>query len=127
MITLALLKLLEAKGFGTIGKDLFWQKILVGQSGLYIVNLGDGESERGKRRHQRYELYSVGDNDVSSLKKLEAVADYLRKSYDQLNELPGDSGDQYRFVVVKPPSAVSNLGLDNQGRVIYSITGTIIY
>lgn len=126
MITLALLKHLETQGFGTIGRELFWQKILVGQSGLYIVNLGAGEAQHLRRRQQRYELYSVADDDVVSLKQLEAVAGYLTRSYDKINEL-SDGETKYRFVVVKPPSTVSNLGLDNQGRVIYSITGTIIY
>lgn len=127
MITLSLLKYLENKGFGTIGTDLFWQKIAIGKSGMYIVNLGDS-IEKNRRRRQRYELYSVGDDDLESLKKLEAVAQHLRSAYNDINELPAvEGGQEYQFVVVMPPSTISNLGLDNQGRVIYSLNGIINY
>ena len=65
---------------------------------------------------------------MESLKKLEAIAQHLRSAYNDINEFPVfEGGQEYQFVAVMPPSTISNLGLDNQGRVIYSLTGIINY
>ena len=127
MITLNLLKLLENNGFGKIDKNLFWQKLGLGKTGLYISNISVN-GERGKRRVQHYEIFSIGENDVEGLKQIEAVAKLLRESY-AINELPEVKGfcEGVRNVAILPPSTVSNVGENEQGRIVYSISGEIIY
>jgi len=127
MITLNLLKLLEDNGFGKIDKNLFWQKLGLGKTGLYISNISVN-GERGKRRVQHYEIFSISENDVEGLKKLESVAKFLRENY-AINELPAVDGvcEKVRNVAIMPPSTISNVGENSQGRVVYSISGEIIY
>lgn len=127
MITLNLLKLLEDNGFGKIDKNLFWQKLGLGKIGLYISNISVN-GERGKRRVQHYEIFSIGKNDVDGLKQIEAVAKLLKESY-AINELPEVKGicEAVRNVAILPPSTVSNVGENEQGRIVYSISGEIIY
>ena len=127
MITLNLLKLLENNGFGKIDKNLFWQKLGLGKTGLYISNISVN-GERGKRRAQHYEIFSIGENDVEGLKQIEAVAKLFRESY-AINELPEVKGfcEGVRNVAILPPSTVSNVGENEQGRIVYSISGEIIY
>ena len=127
MITLNLLKFLELNGFGKIDKDLFWQKLGLGKTGLYITNIAEN-SYRGRRKSQHYEIFSIGKNDVEGLKKLESVAEFLRENY-AINELPAVDGvcEKVRNVAITPPSTISNVGENSQGRVVYSISGEIIY
>ena len=127
MITLNLLKFLELNGFGKIDKDLFWQKLGLGKTGLYITNIAEN-SYRGRRKSQHYEIFSIGKNDVEGLKQIEAVAKLLKDSY-AINELPEVTGicEAVRNVAILPPSTVSNVGENEQGRIIYSISGEIIY
>lgn len=127
MITLNLLKFLELNGFGKIDKDLFWQKLGLGKTGLYITNIAEN-SYRGRRKSQHYEIFSIGKNDVEGLKQIEAVAKLFKDSY-AINELPEVKGicEAVRNVVILPPSTVSNVGENEQGRIIYSISGEIIY
>ena len=127
MITLNLLKLLENNGFGKIDKNLFWQKLGLGKTGLYITNIAEN-SYRGRRKSQHYEIFSIGKNDVEGLKQIEAVAKFLRENY-AINELPAVDGvcEKVRNVAIMPPSTISNVGENSQGRVVYSISGEIIY
>lgn len=128
MITLALLKFLEDNGFGEIDKDLFWQKMGLGNKGLYIVEIGASE-DRGSRTSSVYEIYSRGVNDVQGYQILQQVADFLNKSYTvcTLPSVPPITDYQYRNVTIMPVSTISNTGVDSEGRVIYSITGKIYY
>lgn len=127
MITLNLLKLLENNGFGKIDKNLFWQKLGLGKTGLYITSIAEN-SYRGRRKSQHYEIFSIGENDIEGLKKLESIAEFLRENY-AINELPAVDGicKKVRNVAIMPPSTVSNVGENEQGRIIYSISGEIIY
>lgn len=128
MITLALLKFLEDNGFGKIDKDLFFQKLSLGKEGLYIVNVGN-YIDHGTVRTQGFELYSRGKNDVDGYKKLEDVLNFLIKSYGVccLPAVPPITTEKYCNVTIKPTSTISSIGQDVNGKMIYSITGTINY
>lgn len=128
MITLSLLKFLENNGFGEIDKDLFWQKLGVGNIGLYIVEIGDTRT-RGMRTSTMYEIYSRGNSDVDGYKRLQKIVDFLNQSYDvcSLPAVPPVSDKEYHNVTIMPVSTISNSGLDVGGRVIYNITGRIYY
>lgn len=133
MISLSLLKLLENNGLGTIDRDLFWQKMGLGKSGVYISSIGDAR-ERGALKSQTYELYSKGDSDVSGYQKLLSIVEFLNNSYSSICTLPEVQGPNgaiitpgFDNVTIMPLSTISSNGEDAQGRVIWSATGQIIY
>jgi len=129
MITLSFLKLLEDNNFGLIDTDLFFQKLTLDKKGIYIADIGDGLT-RGQRRTQSFELYARGKNDTDGYKQLSDILDFLRDSYSGVCELPPVppiSTKEYTNVTILPTSTITNVGLDANNRIIYSITGQIIY
>lgn len=129
MITLSFLKLLEDEGFGTIDTDLFFQKLTLDKKGLYIADIGDPLS-RGVRKTQSFELYARGSNDVDGYKKLVDLLDWMKEAYGTICNLPSVppiSTDEYSNVTIQPTSSITNVGLDANNRIIYSLTGQITY
>lgn len=131
MITLSLLKLLENEGFGTIDTDLFYQKLTLDKKGLYITDIGN-PSERHSRDLQGYELLSRGSNDVDGYQKLKEIRKFLVANYQNICELPSVSlptgaTETYTNIELSKPSTITNVGLDDNNRIIYSMTGTILY
>lgn len=129
MITLSFLKLLEQEGFGTIDVDLFFQKLTLDKKGIYIADIGD-PVERHGRDTQSFELYARGINDVDGYRKLRDIRKFLVTEYQNICELPAVppiSTEVYTNVELSKPSTITNVGLDANNRVIYSMTGTIIY
>ncbi len=128
MITLALLKFIEANGLGSIDTDLFWQNIGIDAEGIYIVNIGQAQP-RGTRRVQRYELYCRDKSKVNGLKKLEDIINLINSSYG-VCDLPSDEDlgvDSYHNVTMLPLSTPTRVGEDENGRIIWSAFGEIIY
>lgn len=129
MITFSFLKLLEDEGFGTIDVDLFFQKLTLDKKGVYIADVGDPVA-RHSRDTQSYELLVRGSNDVDGYKKLKEIRKFLVNEYHNICELPAVppiTTEVYTNVELSKPSTITNVGLDAQNRVIYSMTGTIIY
>lgn len=135
MITLAFLKLLEDEGFGTIDGDLFFQKLTLDEKGIYIADIGDPVA-RGSRDTQSYELLARGATDIDGSYKLSQIRKFLLNNYSDICELPAMSvqieGEDvtipaYTNVELSKPSTITNVGLDAQNRIIYSMTGSIIY
>jgi len=128
MITLSLLKLLEDNGFGEIDQDLWYQKLTLDKKGLYIADIGDSVG-RHNRDVQSYEILSRGSSDVDGYNKLNEVRKFLRSSQGEceLPAVPPISNKVYQNVEILKPSSITNVGLDAQNRVIYSMTGSIIY
>lgn len=131
MITLSLLKFIENNGLGVIDQNLFWQKLTLDKVGIYIADIGQTK-ERGGRNVVQFELYSRGDNDVDGYKRLQAILDLLNNNYVVCNLPSVQNGSQtitegFSNVTIMPPSSISNYGLDSQGRIIYSATGTLYY
>lgn len=131
MITLSLLKFIENNGLGVIDENLFWQKLTLDKVGIYIADIGQTK-ERGGRNIVQFELYSRGNNDVDGYKRLQAVLDLLNNNYVVCNLPSVQNGSQtitegFSNVTIMPPSSISNYGLDSQGRIIYSATGTLYY
>lgn len=131
MITLSLLKFIENNGLGVIDQNLFWQKLTLDKVGIYIADIGQTK-ERGGRNIVQFELYSRGSNDVDGYKRLRAILDLLNNNYVVCNLPSVQNGSQvitegFSNVTIMPPSSISNYGLDSQGRIIYSATGTLYY
>ena len=127
MITLSLLKYLEDHNLGTIDQDMFWQKLSLGKTGIYITSIGQGIT-RGSRTVQRYEIYSRGANDVEGLKRLEDIIEFLNDSYGECN-LPSVPGltDGFVNVTIKPLGTPTNVGEDATGHIMWSVSGDLIY
>jgi len=131
MITLSLLKFIENNGLGVIDQNLFWQKLTLDKVGIYIADIGQTK-ERGGRNVVQFELYSRGNDDVDGYKRLQAILDLLNNNYVVCNLPSVQNGSQtitegFSNVTIMPPSSISNYGLDSQGRIIYSATGTLYY
>lgn len=129
MITLSFLKLLEDEGFGTIDVDLFFQKLTLDKKGLYIADIGDPVA-KGFRDTQSYELLARGSNDVDGYKLLKDIRSFLVDNYSSICELPAVppiTTTGYSNVALSKPSTITNVGLDDNNRIIYSITGQIIF
>lgn len=131
MITLSLLKFIEYNGLGVIDQDLFWQKLTLDKVGIYIADIGQTK-ERGGRNVVQFELYSRGENDVDGYKRLQAILDLLNNNYVACALPSVQDGSKtitegFSNVTIMPPSSISNYGLDSQGRIIYSATGTLYY
>lgn len=131
MITLSLLKFIENNGLGVIDQNLFWQKLTLDKVGIYIADIGQTK-ERGGRNIVQFELYSRGSDDVDGYKRLQAILDLLNNNYVVCNLPSVQNGSQvitegFSNVTIMPPSSISNYGLDSQGRIIYSATGTLYY
>lgn len=129
MITLSFLKLLENEGFGTIDVGLFFQKLTLGKKGIYIADIGNPVA-KGSRDSQGYELLARGDSDVDGYNKLTEIRKFLVRNYSNICELPAVppiSSASYTNIELSKPSTITNVGLDAQNRIIYSMTGTIIF
>lgn len=127
MITLNLLKLLEDNNLGTIDKDLFWEKLTLGKIGVYVSSLG-ATNERGSRRTQTFELYSRGNSDVAGYRRLKDIVDFLNASYSVCTLPAVDNiSEPIENITIMPMSSIVNGGLDDNGRIIWTATGTIYY
>lgn len=126
MITLSLLQFLEDNGFGKIDESLFWEKLELDNTGIYIASIGEA-GERGRSKAQSFELYSRGTSDYTGYKKLKEIVDFLNASYE-VCKLPAyqHKGEDLKNITILPLSTISNYGQDSKGRVIYSATGRIL-
>lgn len=131
MITLNLLKLLENNNLGEIDKNLFWQKMTLGEYGVYISSIGN-PLVRGNRTMTSFEMYSRGRNDVEGYKQLKDIVDFLNASYS-ICKLPSVSinnivvADEVENITIMPCSTISNGGLDDNNRIIWTATGSIYH
>lgn len=132
MITLNLLQYLENNGFGHIDDDLLWEKLTLGKDGVYCQSLGDNNA-RGARRSCRFELYSRSSkSDMDGYRKLAEIAKFLTESY-AVCELPKVErngkviAEAVPNCTIMPLSSIANNGLDDNNRVIWTISGQIYY
>lgn len=131
MITLNILKLLENNNLGEIDKDLFWQKMTLGEYGVYISSIGN-PLVRGNRTMTSFEMYSRGRNDVDGYKRLKDIVDFLNASYS-VCKLPSVSidnvvvADAVENITIMPCSTISNGGLDDNNRIIWTAQGSIYH
>ena len=127
MITLSFLKLLEEEGFGTIDTDLFFQKLTLDKKGIYIADIGN-TVPKGLRDSQSFELLARGSNDTDGYKKLVEIRNFILDG--GICELPAVApitSEGYTNISFLKPSTITNVGLDAQNRIIYSMTGTILF
>lgn len=139
MITLNLLKFIADNGLGVVEIDgdtpnanLFWQKMSYDKVGVFISSVGN-PTTRGSRKMQNFELFSRGTNDLTGAKQLADILELLDKSFNVCklpavydcdgNELAKEANN----VQIMPTSSITNYGSDENGRIIYSASGSIYY
>lgn len=130
--TLSLMKFLSQNGFGTMSKDLFWEKLELSAIGVYITSNGQAQ-ELHARRVQAFTLYSRGDTDISGYSKLEEIVEFLNTS-DSICTLPsvrdkasGIVAESIGNVYIRPLTTITNSGKDSEGKTIWIATGQIEY
>lgn len=128
MVSLSLLKYLENNDFGKIDENLFWEKMGIDEDGVYITDIG-GSQDRGSRPSMTYTIYSRAEDDVEAYRQLQAIADFLKSSFAicELPAVPPVTDYGYNNVTIMPPSTITSVGQDANGRVVYSITGQVYY
>lgn len=136
MITLSFLELLSQEGYGEIDVDLFWNKLSLDNDGIFIADVGNPKSN-GQRKTQGYELFArYKQSDVKGQYKLNQIQKFIEDLRGSICKLPSIEIiiDGKKVVIPEQknisltiPSSTTNIGLDAKGRVVFSITGTIIY
>lgn len=137
MITLHIMKLLEDSGFGTLmltgeesgDRKLWWQKLPVGQTGIYVIDNG-APMGRGIRKTQSFDIYARGEDDVEGNKRLKEILDFFEAEGMRHCNLPiveGYSDDEYKNVAIYPTSNLQNIGSDDTDRVIWVASAQVIY
>lgn len=131
MVTLHILEYLKDNGFGTkIDKDLFFELLPLGKTGIAIYSRG-GERTYGRRRAvQNFDLYSRGTNNLTGYDTLEKIATFLSDNYDNLCDLPivpNISNRVYKKARITTIDNIENLGIDENDRVVYRLGASIIY
>lgn len=137
MITLSLLKLLEANNLGRAnltgsltGTDLLYhEKLPDGKTGVYILS-GGSSLDRNKRTNQEFDLYARGTNDLQGAQWLEKILKFFTTDCYPVCNLPAVSGyttENYKNCTITPVSNVRNVGLDSTNRLIYVATCKINY
>lgn len=134
MIALHILKLLEDNGFGTIDVDLFFEEAALDSAGkpkqgVWIMERGTDIS-RNNIYQQNFDIYSRYTSKLTGYKRLEDILDFLNEAYGtvcDLPQVPPYSTVQYKNVQIIPTSAVENVGVDDNGKIVRSISGYIRY
>ena len=136
MISLHIAKLLEDNGYGTLaltGNEtvsnlIYFEKLPVGKTGVFIMSNGNSLS-RAVRRQQSFDLYARGTNDLDGAKRLKDILRFFGQRYEvcELPIVPGYSDEKYTNIVIEPTFNITNVGLDASDRVIYSASATITY
>lgn len=136
MITLHIAKLLENNNLGTLaltgnetGRLIFFEKLPLGKTGVYIMSRGDGLA-RGQRTSQSFDIYARGNNDLDGAQRLEDILTFFTEQcYPscELPTVPGYSTNVYKNTVIVPTTNIQNVGVDSTDRVIYMVAANVIY
>jgi len=128
MITLHILQLLANDNFGVIDTSLFWNKLPLKKYGIAIFDRG-APVARGTRLTQSFDLYSRGKSDLLGADKLEKILEYMQDNYVvcDLPIVPEKSVKQYKNCQIVATSNVENLGLDENDRLVFRLSGQISY
>lgn len=122
MIVLHILRLLEVNGFGTLNESLFYEELPIDGMGIAAISRGGGSIRRGRINIQDFDLYSRGENDLTSADALEKVWQFIADNdffFCELPTVPGKSSKQYAKVDVIPMGNLENLGKDESNRKVY--------
>lgn len=133
MILLHVLQLLEDEGLGTIDQDLFYGKapIVDGESktGVVIFERGGNVNHRNTGLVQTFDMHSRHQFDTYAADQLEKILEKFQELWPTctLPQVPQYSTKTYENTTINPITNVENLGLDEEGRNVYRLSGEVIY
>jgi hypothetical protein len=135
MITLRIAKLLEENGFGDLDMDgtvmsngIYLEQMPQGRTGIAVFSRG-AEMGKGMRLSQAFDIYSRGTDNVEGYQKLENIVELIRTSLTvcTLPVVSGIDEEAYNHCSILPVSFIESAGVDENDRVVYSITAQITY
>ena len=129
MITMHLLQFLSNEGHGTIDETLHWEKMPLNKDGVAIFSRGDVVTQRNSRVAQAFDLYSRDTHDLYAADKLEKILEtfWANQPTCTLPAVPQYSNKVYQNTIIQPITNVENLELDQEGKIVFRLSGRIIY
>lgn len=126
MVTLHLIEYLKQNGFD---QDFFFEDLPLGQLGVAIYSVGGERPYGGRGKSQMFELEARAKTNLHAVDVLEKIAEHFTNDY-AIPELPtveGKSLRRYTNCRILDLSNIQNLGRDANGKIIFKLTGRIIY
>lgn len=130
MLTLHLLQYLVDLGLLTgIDVDAFYERMPLDKYGASIYSVGGEALVSNTKSSQLFEIeYRHASDNRAAVDKLEKIAMALRKAHEcQLPAVPNVSNRKYTRCHFRDISSVQNIGEDGNGKIIFKITGQVIF
>jgi hypothetical protein len=133
MISLHVAGWLEQEGFGILDTDIFWEDMPVDNSGkpkdgIWVVTRASSDDRFTNT--QQIDIYTRYKNKLTGAQVLESILTRIKEAYGDVCTLPSVepySYNQYYDVIMTPVSSIDNVGTDEQGKVVRSISMEIKY
>lgn len=133
MIVPALVLEMQHQGLGTVDTDLFWEELPQSPSaeGIWVVSRGDAGSDENAQMLS-VDIYARYANKLTTEMKLRAVVNWVRDEAQGLctlqvnpHDLDSSQPDEniiYDIASIDHVGAVQNQGVDENGRILKTIT-----
>ena len=136
MIVPALVIEMQRAGLGTVDQDLFWEELPQDPSaeGIWVVTRGDAGTDNNAQIIS-VDVYARYANKLTTEMKLRAVTNWVRDEAPELcalsinpHDLDPTQPDEsivYDIAEIAQTGTVQNQGVDQNGRIIKTVTMTI--
>ena len=136
MIVPALVLEMQRAGLGTVDQDLFWEELPQSPDaeGMWVVTRGDAGTDNNAQIIS-VDVYARYANKLTTEMKLRAVTNWVREQAVDLctlsvnpHDLDSSQNDEnitYDIADIAQTGTVQNQGVDQNGRIIKTVTMTI--
>lgn len=133
MIVPALVLEMQRQSLGTVDTDLFWEELPQSPNaeGIWVVSRGDAGSDKNAQMLS-VDIYARYANKLTTEMKLRAVVNWVRGEAQDLcilqvnpHDLDSSQPDEniiYDIASIDHVGAVQNQGVDENGRILKTIT-----
>lgn len=133
MLVPALVLEMQRQGLGTVDTDLFWEELPQSPDaeGVWVVSRGDAGSTENSQQLS-VDIYARFANKLTTEMRLRSVVNWVRGEAQNLCRLsvnPHDLDDSqpnetisYNVYSIQHVGAVQNQGVDENGRILKTIT-----
>lgn len=124
---------MQRQGLGTVDTDLFWEELPQSPDaeGIWVVSRGDAGSDENVQQLS-VDIYARYANKLTTEMKLRAVVNWIRGNAQELCSLSVNPHDldasqpseniTYDIASIQHTGAVQNQGVDENGRILKTIT-----
>lgn len=138
MIVPAFIMEMQKAGLGTVDQDLFWEELPQSPSaeGIWVVTRGDAGSDENQQTIS-LDIYARYANKLTTEMKLRNVVNWVREDAQDIcqlsinpHELDASQADEtitYDIVRIEHTGAQQNQGIDENGRILKTITISITF